>query len=133
MISSSPNPSGEPIYEHVSYPDTPHYLHKIAISRDETMIAYQKHVDRKYDEYRGGQMVYAHFDASVPAITNEVVFDELNPSTHAWYVSISVDNKHLLFAKDGKIMQHDVKAGTTTQVSDEPGEYRYPTYVTYSK
>jgi hypothetical protein len=129
----TPNQSGKPIYEIVSYPDTPHYLHKIAISRDETMIAYQKHVDRRYDEYRGGQMVYADFDASVPAIANEVVFDELNPSTQAWYVSISVDKKYLLFAKDGKIMQHDVEAGTTTQVSDKPGEYRYPTYVTYSK
>lgn len=122
-------------YEKVSYPDSPHYLHKISISRDETMIAYQKHVDPAHDSYKGGIMVYAKFDASVPAITNEVIFDKLDPRTQAWYVSISTDNRYLLFAKDGRIMQHDVKFGTSMQVtSNQPWRYHaYPTYVTYSK
>lgn len=54
--------------------------------------------------YKGGGMVYAKFDASVPCITDEVIFDELNPSTMTWYVSISTDKRFLLFAKDGAIM-----------------------------
>jgi hypothetical protein len=57
--------------------------------------------------YKGGVMVYVKVDASVPSIGNEVIFDELDPSTMAWYVSISTDNKFLLFAKDGANLQYD--------------------------
>ena len=67
--------------------------------------------------YKGGVMVCARFDASVPAISDEQIFDELNPTTMAWYVSISTDNRFLLFAKDGASMQHDVETGITTKVS----------------
>ena len=110
------------------------FIHKIALSQDETMIAYQKWVDRNHNLYKGGVMVYAKFDASVPSITNEVIFDELDPSTMAWYVSISTDNKHLLFAKDGAIMQYDVEKGTTMKVSADSDPYKaYPTYTTFSK
>lgn len=110
------------------------FIHKISISRDEKMIAYQKWVDKSHDMYRGGVMVYADFDASIPAITHEVIFDALDPSTQAWYVSISTDNKYLLFAKDGAILQHDVKAGTTMKVSADSDPYKaYPTYTTFSK
>ena len=110
------------------------FIHKIALSQDETMIAYQKWVDRNHNMYKGGVMVYAKFDASVPSITNEVIFDELDPSTMAWYVSISTDNKHLLFAKDGAIMQYDVEKGTTMKVSADSDPYKaYPTYTTFSK
>jgi len=110
------------------------FIHKIALSRDETMIAYQKWVNSKHNMYKGGIMVYAKFDASVPSITNEVIFDKLDPSTMAWYVSISTDNKFLLFAKDGAIMQHDVEKGTTMKVSADSDPYKaYPTYTTFSK
>ncbi len=84
--------------------------------------------------YKGGVMVYARFDASVPSITDEVIFDELDPSTMAWYVSISTDNRFLLFAKDGAIMQHNVETGETMKVSAESDPYKaYPTYTTFSK
>lgn len=110
------------------------FIHKIALSRDETLIAYQKWVDRDHNMYKGGVMVYAKFDASVPSISNEVIFDELNPETMAWYVSISTDNRYLLFAKDGAIMQHDVQTGTTLKVSADSDPYKaYPTYTTFCK
>ena len=49
-------------------------------------------------------------------------------------VSISTNNKFLLFAKDGAIMQHDVEAGTTMKVSADLDPYKaYPTYVTFPK
>ncbi len=128
-----PTTSGKAKYVQVQRSDNK-FIHKIALSRDETMIAYQKWVDSNHDMYKGGVMVYADFDASVPSITNEVIFDKLDPSTQAWYVSISTDNKFLLFAKNGAIMQHDVEAGTTMKVSADSDPYKaYPTYTTFSK
>ena len=125
--------SGKTRYVRVERSDDK-FIHKIALSQDETMIAYQKWVDRNHNMYKGGVMVYAKFDASVPSITNEVIFDELDPSTMAWYVSISTDNKHLLFAKDGAIMQYEVEKGTTMKVSADSDPYKaYPTYATFSK
>ena len=130
---ATPAGDGKANYIQVQRPDN-HFIHKIALSQDETMIAYQKWVDRKHNMYKGGVMVYAKFDASVPSITNEVIFDELNPSTMAWYVSISTDNKFVLFAKDGAIMQYDVEKGTTMKVSADSDPYKaYPTYTTFSK
>ena len=130
---ATPLGNGKAKYVQVQRPDKK-FIHKIALSQDETMIAYQKWVDRDHNMYKGGVMVYAKFDASVPAITDEVIFDELNPSTMAWYVSISTDNKFLLFAKDGAIMQHDVETGTTMKVSADSDPYKaYPTYTTFSK
>lgn len=130
---ATPAGNGKANYVQVQRPDDK-FIHKIALSQDETMIAYQKWVDPKHDMYRGGVMVYAKFDASVPSITNEVIFDNLDPSTMAWYVSISTDNKFLLFAKGGAILQYDVEAGTTTKVSAESDPYKaYPTYTTFSK
>ncbi|HWA99670.1 MAG TPA: carboxypeptidase-like regulatory domain-containing protein [Pirellulales bacterium] len=130
---ATPAGNGNAEYVQVQRPDDK-FIHKIALSQDETMIAYQKWVDRKHDMYKGGVMVYAKFDASVPSITDEVVFDELDPSTMAWYVSISTDNRLLLFAKDGAIMQYDVEAKTTTKVSADSDPYKaYPTYTTFSK
>ncbi|MCA9120826.1 MAG: PD40 domain-containing protein [Planctomycetaceae bacterium] len=125
--------SGTAAYVQVRRPDDK-FIHKIALSQDESMIAYQKWVDPNHNMYKGGVMVYAKFDASVPAITDEVIFDELDPTTMAWYVSISTDNKFLLFAKDGAIMQHDVEKGTTMKVSADSDPYKaYPTYTTFSK
>ena len=130
---ATPAKGGKSNYVQVQRPDSK-FIHKIALSRDETMIAYQKWVDRSRNMYKGGVMVYAVFDASEPSITNEVIFDELDPSTQAWYVSISTDNRFLLFAKDGAIMQHDVKTGTTMKVSADSDPYKaYPTYTTFSK
>lgn len=130
---AKPAGSGKANYVRVQRSDNK-FIHKIALSRDETMIAYQKWVDSNHNMYRGGVMVYAKFDASVPSITDEVIFDELDPSTMAWYVSISTDNKFLLFAKDGAIMQHDVEKGTTIKVSADSDPYKaYPTYTTFSK
>lgn len=126
----TPNPGGEPSYEEISYPDTFHYLHKVALSNDETMIAYMKKMDPSGDDYLGAEIVYADFDASIPAITNEVAFVPKDEAKFSWYVSMSPDNKYLIYAEDGKIMQHDVAAGTTRQVSTlSDVEYRYPTYL----
>lgn len=130
---ATPSGNSEAKYVQVQRPDAK-FIHKIALSQDETIIAYQKWVDRSHDMYKGGVMVYAKFDASVPSITNEVIFDDLKPSRMAWYVSISTDNRFLLFAKDGAIMQHDVATGTTMKVSADSDPYKaYPTYTTFSK
>ncbi|TWU38546.1 hypothetical protein Poly41_30230 [Novipirellula artificiosorum] len=130
---ATPTDGGKANYVKVQRSDDK-FIHKIALSRDETMIAYQKWVDSSHNMYKGGVMVYAKFDASVPSITDEVVFDELDPSTQAWYVSISTDNRFLLFAKDGAIMQHDVAEGTVMKVSADSDPYKaYPTYTTFSK
>lgn len=126
----TPDPGGEPSYDLIGYPDSYHYLHKGSISNDETMIAYMKKIDPKGDDYLGAEIIYADFDASVPAITNEFAFVPKDESTFSWYVSISPDDKYLIYAEDGKIMQHDVAAGTTRQLSARSDvEYRYPTYV----
>ncbi len=125
----SPDPDGECSYQEISYPDSFHYLHKLSISNDETMIAYMKYVDNSLDEYLGAEIVYADFDASIPAITNEVAFSPKDGSKFSWYVSISPDNRYLIFAEDGKMMEHDVKAGTTRQLSTLADvQYRYPVY-----
>lgn len=130
---AKPTGNGTAEYVPIQRPDDK-FIHKIALSQDETLIAYQKWVDRKHNMYKGGVMVYAKFDASVPAITDEVIFDELDPATMAWYVSISTDNRHLLFAKDGAIMQYDVETKTATKVSADSDPYKaYPTYTTFSK
>ena len=89
---AKPSKHGKADYVQIQRADRK-YIHKIALSRDETMIAYQKWVDSDHDMYKGGVMVYAEFDASVPAITNEIVFDQLDPTTMAWYVSISTDKQ----------------------------------------
>jgi len=81
---ATPDGNGNASYVKVQRSDNKH-IHKIALSQDETMIAYQKWVDPNHNTYNGGVMVYAKFDASVPSITNEVIFDELDPSTKAWY------------------------------------------------
>jgi hypothetical protein len=67
-------------------------------------------------------------------MTDEVIFDDLDPTSQAWYVSISTDNRFLLFAKDGAIMQYDVSSGVTAKVSADSDPYKaYPTYTTFSK
>ena len=125
-----PNPEGSSIHEPIDYPDEYHYLHKLTISNDETMIAYMKHVDRDHDEYSGAEIVYAPFDANQPAIGKETAFSPLNPQTFSWYVSISADNDRLIFAEDGKMLEYDVRNHSTRQLSTRPGiHYRYPVYV----
>jgi hypothetical protein len=125
----TPNPGGTPTYEKISYPDSYHYLHKVTISNDETMIAYMKSEPGDKDHYRPAEIVYADFDVSVPAITEEVVFVPKDKSKFSWYVSISPDNKFIIYAEDGKIMLHDVAAGSNSQISTPEGvEYRYPTF-----
>ena len=122
------------IYEKISYPDTYHYLHKLSISDDETMIAYMKKVEPNGDDYYNSQIVYASFDASVPEITNEVVMVPKDTSKFSWYVSISEDNRYIIYAEDGKIMLHDVASGNNIQVSTRSDiEYRYPTFEHTSK
>jgi len=125
----TPNPDRRSTYEKISYPDSYHYLHKVTISNDESMIAYMKSEPEDRDHYRPAEIVYADFDASLPAITNEVVFVPKNKSKFSWYVSISPDNKYIIYAEDGKIMLHDVAAGTNNQLSTvDDVEYRYPTF-----
>lgn len=126
----TPDPSGTPSYDLISYPDTYHYLHKGTISNDETRIAYMKSELGDTDHYRPAEIVYADFDASIPAITNEVVFVPKGASKFSWYVSISPDNQLLLYAEDGAIMLHDVVAGATMQISTRSEVYyAYPTII----
>jgi hypothetical protein len=126
----TPDPGGTPTYDEISYPDSYHYLHKLTISNDETMIAYMKRVAHGGDTYRDSEIVYADFDPAIPAITNEVVAVPMDQSTFAWYVSISPDNKYLIYAEDGKIMLHDVDTGVNSQISTLNNvQYRYPTFV----
>jgi len=130
----TPNPGGEPSYQEIRYPDSFHYLHKLSISNDETMIAYMKKIDPRSDDYLGSEIIYADFDASVPAITNEFAFVPKDETKFSWYVSISPDNKHLIYAEDGKIMVYDVATGTTRRLSTlSEVQYRYPTYLGTSK
>jgi len=125
----SPDPGGNATYDKIGYPDSYHYLHKVTISNDESMIAYMKSEPGDRDHYRPAEIVYADFDASIPAITNEVVFVPKDRSKFSWYVSISPDNKYLIYAEDGKIMLHDVAAGSTIKISTiDDVEYRYPTF-----
>ncbi len=122
-----PDPSGKPAYREIRYPDTYHYLHKATISNDETRIAYMKKIVTNGDDYRGSQIVLADFDASVPAIANEVVVSPLDPSKFTWYVSISPDNQYLLYAQNGRIMMYDVETRTNSRISTmNTVEYRYP-------
>ncbi|XOV86841.1 MAG: TolB family protein [Pseudomonadota bacterium] len=122
-----PNPGGQPVYEEISYPDSFHYLHKVVLSNDETMIAYMKKVDPGGDDYLGSEIVYADFDAGAPAISNEVAFSPHDESKFSWYVSIAPDNSYLIFAENGKIMQFDVASGRTRQLSTRADiQYRYP-------
>jgi Tol biopolymer transport system component len=126
----NPNPEGESDYDLINYPDKYHYLHKGSISNDETMIAYMKKIDPDADDYLGAEIVFADFDASIPAITNEVAFVPQDKSRFSWYVSISPDNKCLIYAEDGKIMQYEVDSGATTQISTLGDVYySYPTYL----
>ena len=125
-----PNPDGSSIYEPIEYPSEYYYLHKGSISNDETMIAYMKHVDRNHNEYAGAEIVYASFDKDVPSIGKETAFSPLNPNTFSWYVSISADNDRLIFAEDGKMMEHCISAVSTRQLSTRSDiHYRYPVYV----
>ncbi|MBD3648820.1 MAG: hypothetical protein HUJ31_15530 [Pseudomonadales bacterium] len=126
----TPEPGGQSTYEELAYPDSYHYLHKGSISNDETMVAYMKKVDPKGDDYLGSELIYAEFDAAAPAIRNEVVFSPHDETKFSWYVTIAPDNKTILFAENGKIMQHDIEAGENRQLSTpEDVEYRYPTYL----
>jgi|TARA_B100000315_G_scaffold256896_1_gene304060 hypothetical protein len=129
----TPDPVGSPTYEPISYPDEPIHLHKICISHDETKISYMKQTMenlKKGDEYMGAIICYADFDASAPAITNEVEITEQDFGRIIWYTSYSPDDKRIIFADNGKIMLHDVDAGTNSQLStDDSVEYRYPNYL----
>lgn len=125
----TPNPGGEPTYEEIDYPDSYHYLHKGSISNDETMIAYMKKLDPAGNDYLDAELVYAKFDASAPAIRDEVAFLPRDPQHFSWYVSISPDNSRILYAEDGKIMEYDVETARSRQISTMPDvQYRYPTY-----
>jgi Tol biopolymer transport system component len=126
----TPNPDGVPSYDLISYPDSYHYLHKGTISNDETRIAYMKSEPGDTDHYRPAEIVYADFDASIPAITSEFAFVPKDESKFSWYVSISPDNQFLLYAEDGKILLHDVAARATIQISTLNSVYfAYPTYL----
>lgn len=126
----TPRNGGKSTYESLAYPDSYHYLHKGSISSDETMVAYMKKVNPGGDDYLGSELVYAEFDASAPAIRNEVVFSPHDETKFSWYVTISADNRQILFAENGRIMLHDIERRETLQVSTlNDVEYRYPTFV----
>ncbi|MEC8557082.1 MAG: hypothetical protein VXZ82_18930 [Planctomycetota bacterium] len=68
---ATPTDDGKAKYIRVQRSDD-RFIHKIALSRDETMIAYQKWFDSSHKMYKVGVMVFANFDASVPSIIDEV-------------------------------------------------------------
>ncbi len=129
----TPDPVGSPTYEPISYPFDPMHLHKICISHDETRISYMKQTMenlKKGDEYMGAIICYADFDASVPSITNEVEITRQDFGRIIWYTSFSPDDKTIIFTDNGKVMLHDIDAGTNRQIStDDSLEYRYPNYL----
>ena len=82
------------------------------------------------DHYRPAEIVYADFDASIPAISREVAFVPKDESKFSWYVSISPDNRYLIYAEDGGIMLHDVAASATVKISTlNHVYYAYPTFL----
>lgn len=126
----TPNPGGEPSYELISYPDSHHILHKGTVSNDETKIAYMKFDPAGTDPYMQAEIVFADFDASIPAITNEFTFVPRDESKLSWYPSISPDKQILIYAEDGKIMLYDVGAGITRRISTLSSVYyAYPTFL----
>ena len=77
----------------------------------------------------GSASTSRNISVAIPA-TNEVVAVPMDTSTQAWYVSISPENKYLIYAEDGKIMLHEVKTGVNRQISTrEDIYYAYPTFV----
>lgn len=128
----TPDPVGKPTYEPINYCHDPMHLHKICISHDETKISYMKQTmeDLPKDEYMGGIICYADFDASIPAITNEVEITQQDYGRIIWYTSFSPDDKCIIYTDNGKVMLHDIDAGTNRQIStDDSLEYRYPNYL----
>jgi len=127
----TPDPVGSPKYAPIRYPNEPMYLHKVSISHDETKISYMKQTleNLPKSEYMGAVICYADFDASIPAISNEVVITEPSFERIIWYTSFSPNDKSIIYADGGKIMLHDIESGTTRQVStDDSLEYRYPNF-----
>ncbi len=127
----TPDPVGSPTYEPISYPELPMYLHKASISHDETKISYMKQTleELPKSEYMGAVICVADFDASIPAITNEVEITKPSYERIIWYTSFSPDDKRVIYADGGRIMEYDIEAGATRQVStDNSLEYRYPNY-----
>ncbi|MEX0941475.1 MAG: hypothetical protein WD002_02915 [Pseudomonadales bacterium] len=127
----TPDPVGSPNYEPISYPNEPMYLHKVSLSHDETKISYMKQTMQNLpkSEYMGAVICYADFDASIPAITNEVEITEPNFERIIWYTSFSPDDKSIIYADGGRIMLYDIDRGSTRQIStDDSLEYRYPNF-----
>lgn len=128
----TPDPVGNPTYETVEYPFDPMHLHKICISHDETRISYMKQTmeNLSKDEYMGAVLCVADFDATVPAITNEVEFTEPSFSSMIWYTSFSPDDKRILYTVDGKVFEYDIERKSHRKVStDDSAEHRYPSYL----
>ena len=129
----TPDPVGKPSYEPIGYPYDPMHLHKICISHDETKISYMKQTMedlKKGDEYMGAIICYADFDASVPAITNEVEITEQDYKRIIWYTSFSPDDRRIIYTDNGKVFEHDIETGTNRKIStDDSVEYRYPNYL----
>ena len=95
----------------------------IAASGDE-------HFGLKVDEYIGSTLCYADFDASIPAITNEVAFTQQDFNRLIWYTSFSPDDKRILYTDTGKVFEYDIETATHRKVStDDSLEYRYPSYL----
>jgi hypothetical protein len=124
----TPNPGGAPSYDLIGYPDSHHVLHKGTVSNDETMIAYMKWDPAGTDPYMQAELVFADFDPSIPAITNEFTFVPKDESKLSWYPGISPDKRLLIYAEDGKIMLFDVGARKRRQISTfNDVYYAYPT------
>ena len=128
----TPDPVGKPTYDAVSYPFDPMHLHKICISHDETKISYMKQTMENLpkDEYMGATICIADFDATLPAITNELEITDQNFKSIIWYTSFSPDDKRVIYTVNGKVFEYDLEKRFHRKVStDDTVEYRYPNYL----
>jgi hypothetical protein len=84
------------------------------------------------DEYMGGYVCVADFDANGPdgpAIKNEAELHEQDYKHIIWYSTFVYDDSQLLFKDSGKVMHYDIATSETVKVATEDSfEYRYPNF-----
>ncbi|MEM8942378.1 MAG: hypothetical protein AAGC91_09490 [Pseudomonadota bacterium] len=140
----TPNPTGDAVFEEVSYPFGNTLLHKVTISPSENRIAYMKVSDAGLftnvtpRTYTGAVIAYADFDAETLQISNEVEVTTLNEEGVDWYASWSPDESRILYAcagpcpagkSKGQIYEYDLRTKQVVKVSaNDELDFRYPAY-----
>ncbi|MDC0069624.1 hypothetical protein OAL10_12705 [Gammaproteobacteria bacterium] len=125
----TPDDNGHPVYEPISYPNEPMYIHKCSISHDETKISYMKQTMENLPkgEYMGSVLCLADFDADNLTISNEIEFTEPNWERMIWYTSFTPDDNQILYTDNGRIYSYEIESCEHRKLSiDDSLEYRYP-------